>query len=64
MSESAAGKVRCASVLSYYEFKHPMNDRLSDEAWRTLLDSPQRPDRPPWCRPRLHAPQMAPPAGR
>jgi hypothetical protein len=33
-------------VLSYYEFKHPMNDRLSDEAWRELLDSPQKPDRP------------------
>ncbi|MBN2442608.1 MAG: DUF3160 domain-containing protein [Spirochaetales bacterium] len=21
-------------VLSYYEFKHPMDDRLTDEAWR------------------------------
>ncbi len=35
-------------VLSYYEFKHPMSDRLTDEAWRELLDSPQRPDRPTW----------------
>jgi hypothetical protein len=24
-------------VLSYYEFKHPMGDRLTDEAWRDLL---------------------------
>lgn len=35
-------------VLSYYEFKHPMSDRLTDEAWRELLDSAQRPDRPTW----------------
>ena len=35
-------------VLSYYEFKHPMNDRLTDEAWRELLASPDRPERPPW----------------
>ena len=35
-------------VLSYYEFKHPMNDRLTDEAWRELLDSPEKPERPEW----------------
>ena len=35
-------------VFSYYEFKNPMSDRLTDEAWRELLDSPQRPDRPTW----------------
>ena len=35
-------------VLSYYEFKHPMNDRLTDEAWRELLARPDKPDRPPW----------------
>ena len=35
-------------VLSYYEFKHPINDRLTDEAWRELLDSPERPERPGW----------------
>jgi len=35
-------------VLSYYEFKHPMNDRLTDEAWRELLDSPDKPERPEW----------------
>jgi hypothetical protein len=38
-------------VLSYYEFKHPMDDRLTDEAWRQLLDSPDRPDRPKWFQP-------------
>ena len=33
-------------VMSYYEFKHPMDDRLTDEAWRELLaaDPPERPE--------------------
>jgi len=35
-------------VLSYYEFKHPMSDRLTDEAWQDLLDSPDKPERPKW----------------
>ena len=35
-------------VFSYYEFKHPMSDRLTDEAWRDILASPDRPSRPPW----------------
>ena len=35
-------------VLSYYEFKHPVSDRLTDEAWRKLLDSPDKPARPEW----------------
>jgi len=38
-------------VLSYYEFKHPMEDRLTDEKWRVLLDSPNKPERPTWYRP-------------
>jgi hypothetical protein len=35
-------------VLSYFELKHPMNDRLTDEAWRDMLVSPEKPDRPLW----------------
>ena len=34
-------------VLSYYEFKHPMSDRLTDEAWGEMLKS-SPPQRPPW----------------
>ncbi|MHC4527473.1 MAG: DUF3160 domain-containing protein [Planctomycetota bacterium] len=41
-------------VLSYYEFKQPMNERLTDEAWSEMLDSPQRPIRPGWYQPLLH----------
>jgi len=35
-------------VLSYYEFKHPLSDRLTDEAWRAMLQAGQTPARPPW----------------
>lgn len=38
-------------VLSYYEFKHPMEERLTDEKWQELLDSPNKPERPAWYRP-------------
>jgi len=38
-------------LLSHYEFKHPISDRLSDESWQFLLYSPyklKKPDRPKW----------------
>jgi hypothetical protein len=35
-------------VFSYYEFPWPMSDRLTDEAWREMLDAGQAPDRPHW----------------
>ncbi|MFH1313844.1 MAG: DUF3160 domain-containing protein, partial [Candidatus Eisenbacteria bacterium] len=35
--------------LSYYEFKHPVSDRLTDEAWRRMLASTP-PERPPWLK--------------
>ncbi|MBI1916662.1 MAG: DUF3160 domain-containing protein [Planctomycetes bacterium] len=38
-------------VLSYYEFKHPMSDRLTDEKWRTLLANKDAPAAPEWTRP-------------
>ena len=34
-------------VFSYYEFKQPMDDRLTDEAWREILDSNPPPE-PEW----------------
>ena len=37
-------------VLSYYEFKHPMNDRLTDEKWRELLVGGKAPERPGWVK--------------
>jgi len=41
-------------VFSYYEFKQPMSDRLTDEAWRQMLASPQRPARPTWFQSLIH----------
>ncbi len=35
-------------VLSYYEFKYPMKDRLTDEKWRELLKEGRSPARPEW----------------
>jgi len=37
-------------VLSYYEFKHPMSDRLTDEKWREMLEMGKEPERPEWIR--------------
>jgi len=34
-------------VFSYYEFKQPMDDRLTDEAWRQILDANPPPE-PEW----------------
>lgn len=35
-------------VLSYYEFKQPMSDRLTDEAWRAMLGSGKAPGQLEW----------------
>ena len=35
-------------TLSYYEFKQPIDDRLTDEAWKEMLESGQAPPRPAW----------------
>jgi len=44
------GEVLCrGAVLPYYEFAH--TERLTDEAWKALLDSAERPDIPEWVRP-------------
>jgi len=37
-------------VFSYYEFKQPMGDRLTDEAWREILESSNPPDEPEWIK--------------
>jgi hypothetical protein len=36
------------AVYSYYEFLQPLSDRLTDEAWRQMLDSGNAPERPAW----------------
>jgi len=36
-------------VLSHYEFKQPMSNRLTDEAWKQMLRSGKVPDLPQWA---------------
>ncbi|MFO7948400.1 MAG: DUF3160 domain-containing protein [Armatimonadota bacterium] len=40
--------VGCGPVLSYYEFKQPMSDRLTDEAWKEMLVGDSAPAAPEW----------------
>ncbi len=41
-------QVAAGGVYSYYEFTNPPGERLTDEAWRAMLDSGEAPDRPAW----------------
>jgi len=36
------------AMFSYYEFAHPIDDRLTDEQWWVIHDSDERPDMPDW----------------
>jgi hypothetical protein len=38
------------AIFTYYEFTQPAEDRLSDEKWRALLDSPAAPPLPFWTK--------------
>lgn len=39
--------VGAGPVLSYYEFKQPMDDRLTDEKWKEILET-EPPEKPGW----------------
>jgi hypothetical protein len=47
-------------VLSHYEFKHPMRDRLTDEAWKAMLRGGKAPPLPPWARSFTAEPSVRP----
>ncbi len=36
------------AVYTYYEFAVPSNERMTDEAWREMLESGNAPDMPDW----------------
>jgi hypothetical protein len=38
------------AVFSYYEFKHPMEDRLTDEKWQEMGEKSDRPNQPDWVK--------------
>ena len=49
--EDSKGYRPCrGGVFSYYEFKHPMDDRLTDEKWQEMGKQRQRPEQPPWTK--------------
>ena len=49
--EDDKGRRVCrGAVFSYYEFKHPMEDRLTDEKWQEMQEKQERPDQPNWIK--------------
>ncbi|MBN1350351.1 DUF3160 domain-containing protein [candidate division KSB1 bacterium] len=42
-------KITKGAGFSYYEFTQPIANRLTDEAWRTMLKQGTAPDLPQWC---------------
>jgi len=49
--DSARGVRICrGAVFSYYEFKHPMEDRLTDEKWQEMGEKRERPNQPDWVK--------------
>jgi hypothetical protein len=38
------------AAFSYYEFRQPMSDRLTDEAWQSMLASDRAPEPPVWTK--------------
>jgi hypothetical protein len=47
--EDSKGYRLCrGAVFSYYEFKHPMDDRLTDEKWQETAKENERPNQPEW----------------
>jgi hypothetical protein len=51
--DEGAFQVAVGAVYSYYEFTSPAGQRLTDEAWRAMLDSGEAPERPSWVQPIL-----------
>ncbi|MET0772062.1 MAG: DUF3160 domain-containing protein [Candidatus Limnocylindrales bacterium] len=45
--------VALGGVYSYYEFLQPISDRLTDEAWHSMLDAGEVPPRPDWIGPTM-----------
>ncbi len=40
-------------LYSYYEFRHPASDRLTDEKWQSMIAGAKVPARPAWTKPFL-----------
>ncbi len=38
------------AIFTYYEFQHPMSDRLTDDAWKKMLGTKKSPGQPEWIK--------------
>ena len=50
MDDARGVRIGRGAVFSYYEFKHPMKDRLTDEKWQEMGENRERPNQPDWVR--------------
>ncbi len=51
IAQDSKGKRLCrGAVFSYYEFKHPLKDRLTDEKWQEMQKKKERPLQPGWLK--------------
>jgi len=50
-------------VFSYYEFKWPMDDRLTDEKWTEMLEGGTNPAQPEWVKSFMHPVNISPEGG-
>lgn len=41
-------KLTRGAIFSFYEFPHPINDRLTDEKWQNILKQGKEPPQPEW----------------
>ncbi len=46
-------EIAVGGVYSYYEFGQPVSNRLTDDAWRAMLNTHTAPARPSWEAPIL-----------
>jgi hypothetical protein len=48
-------------TYSYYEFWHPVSDRLTDEQWQSMVSSENAPSQPDWTEPLYASHEVRPP---
>ena len=48
VGEGGTIRLTRGAIFSYYEFTHPIADRLTDEKWRKMLTSENQPELPRW----------------
>ena len=50
IADSKGSRLCRGGVFSYYEFKHPLEDRLTDEKWQQMQEDKKRPVQPNWVK--------------